>query len=125
MCVLKALFIEKTSKFVQRCSSRLAANITPWQRASTAANKIQSSDNWYKRAKDRTEKCKYIEQLVQLLPNVLIDDLCEGEVKNVATEQISIGMRYTDVARAKEPTVWEWSRCSKSNYSKPGLQSRV
>jgi len=78
----------------------------------TAANKSQSSGERYKRAKGRTEKRKYIEQLVQLLPNILnelIYDLCEEEVKDVAAEQIRIGMQYIDVARAKEPTVCECS----------------
>ena len=46
-----------------------------------------------------------------LLPNVLddlMDEVCE-EVKDVAIEQISIGMQYIDVSRAKEPTVYKCS----------------
>ena len=44
-------------------------------------------------------------QLLPNIPNELIYDLCEEEVKDVAVEKISIGMQYIDVARAKEPTV--------------------
>ena len=45
---------------------------------------------------------------MQVLPNVLddlMDEVCEEEVKDVAIEQISIGMQYINVSRAKEPTV--------------------
>ena len=74
--------------------------------------KIQSSNDRYKRAKGRRERRKCIEELVQVLPNAfdgLMDEACEEEVKDVAIEQISIGMQYIDVSRAKEPTVCKCS----------------